>query len=333
MLADVAVDPVALAERLLAAASGPRDAVLAALNGAIGDRLAAAGSPLAIEMALLQQGPWRPLGTPPFVPAPRACLLVHGLMGNERAWEIGTASGERRELGRALAEAREIAPIYVRYNSGRHISTNGRELADRLEQAFARWPEPFELSIVAHSMGGLVTRSALHYGAAAGHAWPARVRRVFLLGVPSHGAPLEQLTHVAAFTLATIWNPWTKIIGKTINLRSAGIKDLRHGYVLDEDWYGRDPDQLALRVPRRSTPTTHARWYVAAATLGVHDGMLARVLGDGMVRGRSCEGRGFGSPAPGVLPDAEVRVFDRTSHIGLMSEPAVLAQILEWWTD
>lgn len=325
------IDPVALAERMLAAAEGPKDAVLAALNGALGDRLAASGSALAIEMALLQPDPWRPLGEPPLQRSTGACVLVHGLMGNERSWAIGTAGGTRRELGAALAEAHGLAPIYVRYNSGLHISTNGRELADRLEHAFADWSALEDISIVAHSMGGLVTRSALHYAQLAGHAWPARVRRVFLLGVPSHGAPLEQLVHVAAFTLATIWNPWTKIIGKAMNLRSAGIKDLRHGYVLDEDWHARDPDVLALRAPRRALAIEHARWYVAAATLGARDGVLARVLGDGLVLGRSSQGRGFGSPAPGVLPKAEVRVFDRTSHIGLMSDPAVLEQILQWW--
>ena len=328
-----AVDPVALAQRLLSASSAPREAVLAALNGAIGDRLAEVGSPLAIEMALLQHDPWRPLGTDPYRPRPRACVLVHGLMGTERAWEIGTTDGARTEFGHALADARDATPIYVRYNSGRHISVNGRELAERLDAAFATWPALADVSIVAHSMGGLVMRSALHYGTEAKHAWVHHVRRVFLLGVPAHGSPLEQLAHVAAFTLDAIWNPWTKIIGKAINMRSAGIKDLRHGYLLDEDWRNRDPDTLALRVPRKPIATPHVRWFVASGTLGEHDGMTAKLIGDGCVRPESCEGKGFGSPAPGVLPEADIRVFGRTTHIGLMSDPRVLAQLLEWWRE
>ena len=31
-------------------------------------------------------------------------------------------------------------PLYVRYNSGRHISENGRDLAEQLERLVAAWP-------------------------------------------------------------------------------------------------------------------------------------------------------------------------------------------------
>jgi pimeloyl-ACP methyl ester carboxylesterase len=320
-----------LGQRLLATFKGPRDVALAVINGAVGDRLARAGSPLATEMALLRYDPWRAFGVHPHDTRPRACVLVHGLMGSELAWGYGTVGANRSEFGHAIADARDVTPIYVRYNTGQHISTNGRELAERLDLAFATWPDLEEISVIAHSMGGLVMRSACHYAMQAKYPWVERLRRVFLLGVPSHGAPWEQIAHVAAFTLDAIWNPWTKIIGKAINLRSAGIKDLRHGFVLDEDWLHLDPDVLALRVPRKPIETPHVRWFVAAGTLGEHDGVIAKLIGDGCVRGESCEGRGFGSPAPGVLPEAQVRVFGRTSHIALMSAPAVLEQLLEWW--
>ncbi|MBM3390712.1 MAG: hypothetical protein FJY34_01875 [Betaproteobacteria bacterium] len=64
-----------------------------------------------------------------------------------------------------------------RDNSGRHISTNGRELADRIEALLGNWPVPVEeLAILGHSMGGLLARSAWHYGTAAGHAWPRHLK-------------------------------------------------------------------------------------------------------------------------------------------------------------
>jgi hypothetical protein len=154
---------------------------------------------------------------------------------------------------------------------------------------------------------------------------------VFLLGVPSHGSPIEQIAHVAAFTLTTIWNPWTKLIGAAINLRSAGIKDLRHGFLLDEDWTNRDLDELALRVPRRAIETPHVRWYVVAGALGEKASWMGKLLGDGMVGARSVAGRGFGTPAPGVLPDAELCVLPGVSHMALMGDPAMLAQLLQWW--
>jgi pimeloyl-ACP methyl ester carboxylesterase len=303
--------------------------------------------------------PWL-LDDPPItVPSarPRACLFVHGLMGSERAWRFGMSSSDntnpsadsvssvdsenpgnpdprRVDYAAVLAEARDCTPIYVRYNSGRHISENGRALAEQIEQLRLAWPgDGFaELSIVSHSMGGLVTRSACHYGLEAGHGWVDRLQRVFLLGVPSRGAPLEQLAHLTAFTLETIWNPWTKVIGKLINLRSAGIKDLRHGFVLDEDWRHVDLDRLAFPIPVKPRDPLHVRWYIAAGTLGAPKSALARTIGDGLVRSSSAQGRSHDPRAREVLPPAEVREFECTSHIELMNNPAVLAQMLEWWS-
>ncbi|MEX1364333.1 MAG: alpha/beta hydrolase [Nannocystaceae bacterium] len=324
-------DAVALARRLWTALPDRRDDALAVLNGLFGDHLEAADSSLAIPLRLYGGPEREPLGEPPaFDPGPRTCLLVHGLMGTEHAWALGTGPDGAQELGKALGEARDVKPIYARYNTGRHISINGRQLAERLEALHVASPLR-ELTIVAHSMGGLVTRSACHYGLEQGHGWVEHLQRVFLLGVPSHGAPLEQLVHVAAFTLESIWNPWTKLIGRALNLRSAGIKDLRHGFVLDEDWRHRDPDQLALRRPRPADQPEHVQWYVVAGTLGRLDGAWAQILGDGLVRAGSAHGKGFGTPTPGLLPQAQTLVLPEISHMGLMNDPRVLEQVLQWW--
>jgi len=325
-------EAVALAQRLWAALPEHGDDALSVLNGLFGDHLEAARSPLAIPMTFYRGVERSPVPDPPTTTVgPHACVLVHGLMGNERAWAMGTAKGNAVEYGAALSQARDVTPVYVRYNTGRHISENGEELAEGLEALHAAGGLQ-ELTIVAHSMGGLVTRSACHHGLEANHAWVQCLRRVFLLGAPSHGAPLEQLVHVAAFTLESIWNPWTKLIGKVMNLRSSGIKDLRHGFALAEDWRNRDPDTLALRKPRPTRVPPDVRWYVAAGALGERDGALAWLVGDGLVHSASARGHGLGTPAPGVLPEAQLRVFDRTSHIGLMNDPRVLEQLIAWWT-
>lgn len=349
-------DIAGLVQRFIRAYPGRRDEALAVVNGAVGDRLADFDSPLAISMQLFQGDAFVPLETPP-VAVPEAgreaCVYVHGLMGSERAWQFGVDpnAGERAgepggelaeaptvHYGPAIAEARGQTSIYVRYNTGRHISQNGRELADQLEHLLRAWPGGgFDaINIVAHSMGGLVTRSACHYALEAGHGWVDRLERAFLLGVPSRGAPLEQLAHVAAFTLETIWNPITRVIGRLINQRSAGIKDLRHGFVLDEDWRDRDLDRTVYPLPSRARYPKQTRWFVALGQLGQPDDKwgttLGWTLGDGLVRSGSARGESLDPRMRELLPPAEARGFDSTSHIALMRDPAVLEQILAWWT-
>src|SRR5215218_221175 len=159
---------------------------LAVLNGLIGDRLEREGSPLQEPMSVRVDG----LAVPPeraqlaraFPRAtPRLVVFVHGLMGEEHGWRLGTRQG-RLPYGTRLAQERGFTPLYVRYNSGRHISENGRSLADLLAAVVAAWPvEVDEVALVGHSMGGLVARSTCHLAARDGAAWVERVRKIVSL--------------------------------------------------------------------------------------------------------------------------------------------------------
>src|SRR5689334_17869405 len=81
-------------------------AVLAALNGLLGDRLEAEGSALAIQMQVRRVGD---------DPGPDIAVFLHGLGETEYAW--GSPSyGDRLE---------GWTPVFVRFNTGRHISENG----------------------------------------------------------------------------------------------------------------------------------------------------------------------------------------------------------------
>ena len=173
--------------------SPAREAIVAALNGVLGDYLAETGNPLAIAMRFRRDGKALRAGARGAGRGHPACtgkllVLAHGLCLNDLQW-----NRRGHDHGAALARDLGCTPVYLHYNTGLHISTNGRQFAEALEALVAQWPVPLEeLAIVAHSMGGLVARSACHYGAAAGHAWPRRLRALVFLGTPHHGAPLER---------------------------------------------------------------------------------------------------------------------------------------------
>jgi pimeloyl-ACP methyl ester carboxylesterase len=236
--------------------------------------------------------------------------------------------------GSRLAVDRGVTPVFLGYNSGRHISTNGRELALMLEALLAAWPvEVDELSLVGHSMGGLVVRSATHHGTVDGHGWVQKLRRVFLLGAPLSGAPLEKLLNIADFTLTTIPNPVTRLVGRAMRLRSAGVKDLRFGALVEEDWSRHHPD--ALRWPRR-TPVpvvATADHYVIAGTLERSDHPAAQVLGDPVVTGFSARGRTLTTWAATLVADTHIRTLPGIGHLALAHHDDVYQQMLAWWTN
>ncbi|OQY72580.1 MAG: permease, partial [Rhodocyclaceae bacterium UTPRO2] len=173
--------------------SPEREAILSALNGVLGDHLEAKGNPLAIRMRLRRAGQAPRMEKAALAAAfpnagGRLLVLAHGLCMNDLQWQR-----QGHDHGAALESELGYSAVYLHYNSGRHISSNGREFAGLLEALLENWPVPVhELSILGHSMGGLLARSAWHYGTAAGHAWPRRLKKLVFLGTPHHGAPLER---------------------------------------------------------------------------------------------------------------------------------------------
>ncbi len=140
---------------------------LPVLNGALGDQLAARYDPRAIGLSFRQGGhdvAVAALGLRG--PHQKTVLFVHGLMGDELIWQAGSqdAAGPRR-YGPRLAEEAGVRVLYVRFNSGLHLSENGRELSRLLTELVETYSDAIgELVLVGHSMGGLVIRSAGYYG-------------------------------------------------------------------------------------------------------------------------------------------------------------------------
>ncbi len=272
-------------ERLapLLGASSPgveREAVLGALNGVLGDYLHAQGNPLAIQMRLRSHGQPLELTTDALRAAfpdasGKILVLVHGSCSTDQLWL-------RRGHDHGVALARDLGytPIYVHYNSGLHISTNGRLLAGLLSELVAAWPVAVErLDLLGHSMGGLVARSACQIGDDAGHTWRSHLHTLVGLGVPHHGAPLERggswlhlLLGVSRFSA-----PFARL-GR---VRSAGITDLRYGNILDEHWHGRDRFEIHDDPRRALALPANVRCFALAGTLSTEHGEKMR--GDGMV--------------------------------------------------
>jgi hypothetical protein len=307
-----------------------REALLAALNGVIGDHLAASGNPLTTAMTFRHAG--RPLAVDTAALAAampdarsRVIVLLHGLCMNDLHW---TRAGH--DHGRALASDLGYTPLYLRYNSGLHISTNGRALAQQLEELLEQWPHPVQrLVLLGHSMGGLVARSAVHHAELAGHRWPQRLHDLVFLGTPHHGAPLERAGNWVDIVLTA--TPYAAPFARLGRMRSAGITDLRHGHLLDEEWRGRD--RFAHGAPRRqSVPLPRgARCFTVAACLGPHGSALkGRMLGDGLVPLDSALGR-HADPrqALAFAEDRQLIAYD-THHLDLLSSTRVYDQLRRW---
>lgn len=292
-----------------------REAVVAALNGVLGDHLAATANPLATAMAFRHDGRELPLdadGLRERLPqiSGHPLVLLHGLCLNDLQWRR-----EGHDHGAALAREFGYTPVYLHYNSGLPIATNGGQLATLMERLLAAWPVAVErLVLLGHSMGGLVARSAVHQAASAGLAWPAQLKDMVFLGTPHHGAPLERAGQGLATLLAAL--PHAAPLARLARLRSAGITDLRHGL----------PQALALPPGVRSA--------AIAASTGQQGGDLKdRLLGDGLVPLDSALGR-HTDPARTLafMPERQWTCFGM-NHMELLSRPEVMAPLRQWLGD
>ncbi|HVB45302.1 MAG TPA: hypothetical protein VNF47_21725 [Streptosporangiaceae bacterium] len=302
---------------------------LAALNAVAGDRLGPDLAPLAIRMAVRAGGcdvhlEAKELPAVFSHPAPRLAVFVHGLAETEDSWQRRGAGSE--PYGPRLQAEFGYTPVYVRYNSGRHVSDNGRDLAGLLDGLVAAWPEQVdELLLAGHSMGGLVIRSACHYGRQESAAWAERVRHVFYLGSPHLGAPLARAAGFAGRALGKVAE--TRPFVTLVNGSSPGIKDLRHGYVLAGDWADCDQDSC-VRDHRGDTPLlAGANHYTISATVTADPAHpLGAVAGDLLVRPASAHGR-RGAHQHIPFPAGSRRGLGGMHHFDLLNHPAVWAAI------
>jgi pimeloyl-ACP methyl ester carboxylesterase len=312
-------------------------ATQAAVNGLIGDRLEEDESALRITMALRLPGrdvePRRDSLEAAFEePTPRLAVFVHGLCETEEAWWLGTRADPASEdpaprtYGARLRDDLDFSPLYLRYNTGLHISENGRRLSWLLEELCREWPLAVEeVALVGHSMGALVARSACHEAADAGREWIRRTRHVVCLGAPNTGSWLEKFVNMGGWALRNV--PESRPFADFLELRSSGIKDLRFGYLQDVDWRDRDPDE---RLRNRSAPLAPvpgvAYHFVSGSLTTGERHPVAMAFGDLLVRRRSATGpvTADGEPA------GDARHVAGANHFHLLNHPGAYAHLRGW---
>jgi pimeloyl-ACP methyl ester carboxylesterase len=309
-----------------------------ALNAVLGDFLKQRGNSLAIEMGFYSEGTrveLSPEGVRAALPEARSrlCVFVHGLGCTESVFHPSArelALGQRVDYGALLTRDQGFSTLYVRYNTGLHISENARELARLLDALVAGWPVPLsQLVLVGHSMGGLVCRGAVHYAERDQRAFLPRLSHLLCIGTPHMGAPLERASNALSSLLGLFDAAGTQVPAKILNARSAGIKDLRFGYILDEHWTAHDPDAF-LRDARSDVPLMPGVIYgfIAASMFTSPDHPLGHWLGDLLVSIKSASGE-HADPSR-QIPFQLGQVLHGVHHQALLTHPKVYEKLLEF---
>ena len=300
--------------------SPKREAVISALNGIVGDYLVARNNPFAVSMQIRQNG--KPVDIPTLAEKikqseGKLVIMIHGLCMNDLQW-----TRKEHNHGKTLYKDLGCVPVYVRYNTGLHISENGRKLSELLEIFIHKLPQLTELSIITHSMGGLAARSACEFAKKLNHSWLHNLKKLIFLGTPHHGAPLEKGGNWIDNILEL--NAYSKPFSRLGKIRSSGITDMRYGYISDEDWKGQDRFQFSddKRSPLPLPENTQC--YAIAATTGKKLNKLNyNLIGDGLVPVSSALGQHKKVDMNLLFPKTNQHIIFNINHLDLLNNSEV----------
>ncbi|MCB1837112.1 MAG: hypothetical protein KDH99_05775, partial [Alcanivoracaceae bacterium] len=177
-------------------------------------------------------------------------------------------------------------------------------------------------TLVGHSMGGLIARSALHQASEAQHRWVENISHLAALGSPHHGADAERLGNYANRLLTL--SRWSAPLTRLGNLRSAAIHDLRFGSLLHSD-RERCGDVLHTHDPREMIPVPeHVAHYFVAGTRTT-DTSAKTLRSDLLVT----PGSALAEEYPGTHAVAR-DVLHGVDHFQLMWTERVYGRLREW---
>jgi hypothetical protein len=326
----------------------PADTIRAILCGVCGDHLAQNLSPLSINLSLRHQGQDflysdhnnknlnlieeedfnRKTQDP--LPIEHILLDIHGSSMSDLMM-----SRNNHHHPTLLAKHLNATNISVFYNTGLHIPENGLLLANELEKLFVNNKKNIKrLDIICFSMGGLVTRSAVHQAIELGMSWPKLIKNLVTLGTPHHGAPLERAGNLFETLLGV--SRYSQPLKQLARLRSAGITDLRHGTILPQD-LSSDRFELQREDTRSACPLPpHITTFAIAATRSPQPAPdaeapdLASLKSDGLVPVPSALGI---HPSPHLhlhLPPTHQHILYGSNHLDLLHKPEVFDKLKAW---
>jgi hypothetical protein len=149
------------------------------------------------------------------------------------------------------------------------------------------------------------------------------------LATPHHGAPMERGGAWLQLLLGV--TPYTAPFGRLGRIRSAGITDLRHGSLVDEDWVGRDRFVPRAELPQPvPLPAGVACFTVAATMRGVSPTLARHLVGDGMVLLRSALGEDDDPARALAFPPEHRWVAEGRHHLDVLDDPEVYARVRRW---
>jgi pimeloyl-ACP methyl ester carboxylesterase len=311
-------------------ATDESEALRSVLNGVVGDYLEEKENPLKITMQFKNNAKAITLTkaslkkTYPNISG-KILLMVHGSCMNDIQW-----TQKAHNHGIALAKELNKTPLFLHYNSGRHISTNGQEFNKLLAELVQNWPVPIEeIVILGHSMGGLLTRSALYYGQKQESSWTKHLTKIIFLGTPHHGAPMEKAGNVLDVVLESI--PYAKPFARLGKIRSAGVTDLRYGNLVDEDWQNKDRFEMQgdqrIHIP---LPKGVVFFSIAASVGNTPDSLSSQIRGDNMVGLKSATGKHSISAKSLKFKKKNTMIIHECSHMGLLSNPEIYDKMKSW---
>lgn len=293
-----------------------------AINGVMGDHLVHENNPLALDMLLYDRYgnvfDKRLEG--------RVVILIHGLCMSYHSWHPAQDIG----LGEHIVYSQpDTTILYLDYNTGRRISQSGHSFSSLMQELVEDNPNITHIDLIGHSMGGLVARSAMFYGKQECMNWTQKVDHYISLGSPHHGAVLERIGFFLQESLSKV--PIAGNLSRLLDLRSAGIIDLRHGSIRHDDWQHLHQRMGMSDDIRKSAPLpSDVNAYLIAATLEAAPKKNAKdILGDGLVSVASALGEHKGEHDLQV-PESHKAVFYGVNHMDIQYHERVRQQIIEW---